>query len=222
MVTPSQQWKYSRLSGTADSADFQGSTARPVSEDFRHFFTQIVTEYDADPITTVAEHILTTRRYRFSGSDRQTRFTIFAIFSLKSPPFALATPPPQRPTPRPSATLFRPPIFRVRSPDPFLTIFAIFSLKSPPNAMATPSQQRRTTRDSAVLPIRPIFRVRSPDPFLTIFAIFSLKSPPNLHTGQGIHLMRVQRAFALVSKCFYSGHSPENSESIGATPSSIS
>ncbi len=40
--------EYSRLGGTADSADFQGPIARPVSDDFRHFFTQIATEYDAD------------------------------------------------------------------------------------------------------------------------------------------------------------------------------
>ncbi len=31
--------------GTTDSADFQGPIARPVSDDFRHFFTQIATEY---------------------------------------------------------------------------------------------------------------------------------------------------------------------------------
>ncbi len=63
--------------GTTDSADFQGPIARPVSDDFRHFFTQIATEYDGDPIPTVAEYS-TTRRYcrfgRFSGSDRQTSF----------------------------------------------------------------------------------------------------------------------------------------------------
>ncbi len=83
-------------------------------------------------------------------------------------------------TTRDSAVLPIQPIFRVRSPDPFVTIFAIFSLKSPPNTMVTRSQQWPTTHDSAVLPIRPIFRVRSPDPFLTIFTIFSLKSPPNM------------------------------------------
>ncbi len=56
---------YSRLGGTADS---QGPITRPVSDDFRHFFTQIATEYDADPIP-----IMATRRYcRFSGSGRQT------------------------------------------------------------------------------------------------------------------------------------------------------
>ncbi len=37
-----------------DSADFQGPIARPVSDDFHHFFAQIATEYDADPIPTVA------------------------------------------------------------------------------------------------------------------------------------------------------------------------
>ncbi len=41
--------------GTADSTDFQGPIARPVSDDFRHFFTQIATEYDGDPVPTVAE-----------------------------------------------------------------------------------------------------------------------------------------------------------------------
>ncbi len=35
---------YTRLGGTADSADFQGPIARPFSDDFRHFFTQIATE----------------------------------------------------------------------------------------------------------------------------------------------------------------------------------
>ncbi len=35
---------YSRLGGTADSADFQSPIARPVSDDFRHFFTQIAIE----------------------------------------------------------------------------------------------------------------------------------------------------------------------------------
>ncbi len=79
------------------------------------------------------------------------------------------------------------------------TIFAIFSFKSPPNTMVTPSQQWQTTHDSAVLPIWPIFSVRSPDPFLTIFAIFSVKSPPNINSGQGIHIMRVQRAFSTCS-----------------------
>ncbi len=46
VTTPSQQWQthYSRLGGTADSADFQGPIARPVSVDFHHFFTQIATE----------------------------------------------------------------------------------------------------------------------------------------------------------------------------------
>ncbi len=42
--------------GTTDSADFWGPIARPVSDDFRHFFTQIVTEYDGDPIPTVADY----------------------------------------------------------------------------------------------------------------------------------------------------------------------
>ncbi len=47
---------YSRHGGTADSADFQGPIARPVSEDLRHFFTQITTEYDGEPNPTVAEY----------------------------------------------------------------------------------------------------------------------------------------------------------------------
>ncbi len=51
------------------------------------------------------------------------------------------------------------PVFRVRSPNPFLTIFAIFSVKSSRNRMVTPPQLWPTTHDSAVLPIRPIFRV---------------------------------------------------------------
>ncbi len=41
---------------TADSADYQGLITRPVSDDFHHFFTQIVTEYDDDPIPTVADY----------------------------------------------------------------------------------------------------------------------------------------------------------------------
>ncbi len=41
---------YSRLGGTADSADFLGLIARPVSEVFRHFFAQIATEYDDDHV----------------------------------------------------------------------------------------------------------------------------------------------------------------------------
>ncbi len=35
------------------------------------------------------------------------------------------------------------PIFRVRSPDPFLAVLTIFSLKSPPNLMVTPSQKSK-------------------------------------------------------------------------------
>ncbi len=42
--------------GTTDSADFQSPIARSVSDDFRHFFTQIITEYDGDPIPTVADY----------------------------------------------------------------------------------------------------------------------------------------------------------------------
>ncbi len=41
--------------GTTDSAGFQGPIARNVSDDFHHFFTQIATEYDGDPIPTVAD-----------------------------------------------------------------------------------------------------------------------------------------------------------------------
>ncbi len=37
-----------RLGGTADLADFHGPIARPVSGDFRHFFTQIAAECGAD------------------------------------------------------------------------------------------------------------------------------------------------------------------------------
>ncbi len=47
---------YSRLGGTSDWADFHGPIARPVSDDFRHFFTQIATEYDGDPTSTVADY----------------------------------------------------------------------------------------------------------------------------------------------------------------------
>ncbi len=45
-----------QLVGTTDSADFQGLIAKPISEAFHHFFAQIATEYDGDPITTVAEY----------------------------------------------------------------------------------------------------------------------------------------------------------------------
>ncbi len=34
----------------------QGPIARPVSDDFRRFFTQIATEYGGDPIPTVADY----------------------------------------------------------------------------------------------------------------------------------------------------------------------
>ncbi len=47
---------HQRFIGITDSADFQGSIARLVSDDFRHFFTQIATEYDGDPIPTVADY----------------------------------------------------------------------------------------------------------------------------------------------------------------------
>ncbi len=36
---------YSRLGGTADSADFQIPITRPVSDDFRNFFAEIATKY---------------------------------------------------------------------------------------------------------------------------------------------------------------------------------
>ncbi len=42
--------------GTTDSAGFQGPIARSVSDDFRHFFAQIITEYDGDPIQTVEDY----------------------------------------------------------------------------------------------------------------------------------------------------------------------
>ncbi len=48
--------EYSRPGGTADSAGFQGPIGRPVSEDFCHFFAQIATEHNGDPIPTVAEY----------------------------------------------------------------------------------------------------------------------------------------------------------------------
>ncbi len=44
---------YIQFIGTTDSADFQGSIIRPVSDDFPHFFTLIATEF-ADRIPTVA------------------------------------------------------------------------------------------------------------------------------------------------------------------------
>ncbi len=47
---------YIQFVGSTDSADFQGPIARPVSDDFRHFFTQIATEYDGDPIPTLTEY----------------------------------------------------------------------------------------------------------------------------------------------------------------------
>ncbi len=82
MVTPIPTVpEYSRVGGTVDSADFLCPIGRPVSDDFRHFFIQIATEYDADPIPKVADY----SRIRWIQ-----------------------------------------PIFRVRSPDPFLMIFAIF------------------------------------------------------------------------------------------------
>ncbi len=88
-------------------------------------------------------------------------------------------------------------VFRVRSPDPFLTIFAIFSLI--PMVTEYDGDPIPTEPDYSRLggtADRPIFWVRSPGPFLTVFVNFSHKSPPNLHSGQGIHLMRVQRAFS--------------------------
>ncbi len=42
--------------GTTDSADFQGPIARSISDDFHHFFAKIATEYDGDPIPTLAEY----------------------------------------------------------------------------------------------------------------------------------------------------------------------
>ncbi|MCP3668580.1 MAG: hypothetical protein GY696_39880 [Gammaproteobacteria bacterium] len=42
--------------GTTDSAGFQGPIARSVSDDFRHFFAQIITEYDVDPIPIVGDY----------------------------------------------------------------------------------------------------------------------------------------------------------------------
>ncbi len=53
---------HSQFVGTTDSADFQGLIARPVSGDFHHFFAQIATEYDGDPIPTVWQ---TRLRFRF-------------------------------------------------------------------------------------------------------------------------------------------------------------
>ncbi len=46
---------HAQFDGTTDWADVHLSVGRPVSDDFRHFFTQIATEYDADPIPTVAD-----------------------------------------------------------------------------------------------------------------------------------------------------------------------
>ncbi len=56
--------------GTTDSAAFRGPIARHVCGDFHHFFAHIATEYNGDPILTVADY---SRFDRFSGSDRQTR-----------------------------------------------------------------------------------------------------------------------------------------------------
>ncbi len=61
--------------GTMDSADFQGPIARPVSDDYHHFFAQIATEYDCDPMPTVAEY----------GTHDSALLPIRPIFSVPSP-----------------------------------------------------------------------------------------------------------------------------------------
>ncbi len=82
--------------GTTGSTDFYGPIARPVSGDFRHFFAQIATEYDADPNPTVAENSGlggTSDSADFQGPITSDPFLmIFAIFSLKSPSNTMLTP----------------------------------------------------------------------------------------------------------------------------------
>ncbi|MCP3662252.1 MAG: hypothetical protein GY696_07115 [Gammaproteobacteria bacterium] len=79
--------EYSRLGGSADSADFQGPIGKPVSDDFRHFFTQIATEYDGDPIPTVTDYSRlggTADSAVFHGQSPDPFLTIFAIFFTQS------------------------------------------------------------------------------------------------------------------------------------------
>ncbi len=120
---------HTQFVGTMDSADFQGPIAGPVSEDFRHFFTQIATEYDDDPIptwqTTHDSAVLPIRPiFRVRSPD--TFLTIFGIFPLKSPPNTMVTPSQQWQTTHDSAVLPIRPIFRIRSPDPFVKISPYF------------------------------------------------------------------------------------------------
>ncbi|MCP3663307.1 MAG: hypothetical protein GY696_12570, partial [Gammaproteobacteria bacterium] len=66
-------------------AGFQGPIARSVSDDFRHFFTQFVTEYDGAPISTVAEYSRlsgTADSADFQGPIARPVSDDFAIFSL--------------------------------------------------------------------------------------------------------------------------------------------
>ncbi len=56
MVNPSRQWQSTRDSPVLPIRPiFRVRSPEPVSDDFRHFFTQIATEYDGDPVPTVAE-----------------------------------------------------------------------------------------------------------------------------------------------------------------------
>ncbi len=55
--------EYSPLGGTAGLADFQGPIATPVSDDFRHFFTQIATEYSLRAGDWYAPYARSTRFY---------------------------------------------------------------------------------------------------------------------------------------------------------------
>ncbi len=168
--------------------------------DWAQIFTQYSTTSRLQSLLwrswSVASLSCSTRKPRFSpiSTDDQLVGRYFTEFYSKQPLCTVENPIPTLFYIRSSLLLPIWPIFRVRSPETF-DDFRHISLKPPPNMMLTPSQQWQTTHDSAVLPIRPIFSVLSPYPFLTIFAIFSLKSPPNIHSGQGIHHVRVQRAF---------------------------
>ncbi len=118
---------------TTDSADFRGPIARPVSR-FSLFLHSNRHGIRWRPHPN-AGRVLTIFRAIFRVRSPDPFLTIFAIFSLKSPPNTMLTPSQQWQTTHDLAVLSIRPIFRVQSPDPFLKIFAIFLLKSPPNMM---------------------------------------------------------------------------------------
>ncbi len=89
-----------------------------------------------NPIPNIVLHpqfVGTTDSADFQGPIAKHFSDDFHHFSLKSPPNMMVTPYRRWYSAPDSAVLPIRPIFRVRSPDPFLMIFAIFSLKSPPN-----------------------------------------------------------------------------------------